>query len=100
MNHEQGICPVCNGSGKRTLQEKELVYANCISSYDPATNTASCLNCIPKGMFASNVATGKVRLNKQGQPCTHEYESRKIGRCYYQYTCKHCGDSHSIDSGD
>jgi len=102
MNHKpQGTCPVCNGTLRQTPPESEMSYvAQLNRSYDKETNTIACRNCMPKGMFASYEPTGVVSLNKDGQPCTHEFNERKIGRCYYSYTCKHCGDSYSIDSGD
>ena len=43
---------------------------------------------------------GQVRLNKNGDPCTHKYTSRTIGRCLTEYRCSECGDRYEIDSGD
>jgi hypothetical protein len=34
------------------------------------------------------------------EPCVHEYTGKNLGRCYNGYTCRHCGDYHTIDSGD
>jgi hypothetical protein len=45
-------------------------------------------------------ATGQVRLNNAGEPCTHSYSGETAGRCLTEYTCKHCGDRYQIDSGD
>lgn len=75
---EKGVCPCCNGTLK--------------------VNGRDCRNC--GGQYMYGPVTGEVRLNKEGVPCTHSYESKEIGRCYTRYTCRHCGDQHSIDSGD
>jgi len=32
--------------------------------------------------------------------CQHDMESTNLGRCYNRYTCKKCGYSYSVDSGD
>lgn len=91
---EQGTCPVCNGTGRAPyIQGHWYGY-----KYDRATNTVCCYNC--GGQTMSLTPTGKVPLRPDGTPCTHEYKGRNAGRCYTTYTCKHCGDTYSIDSGD
>ena len=32
------------------------------------------------------------------QVCDHETTSKKLGNCYYEYTCKKCGYTHRVDS--
>ena len=94
-----GKCPVCNGSGRVPCPyDKETTWLNSMSGYDAATHTSVCRNC--GGQTMSGRATGEVRINKYGIECHHEYESRTLGRCFYGYTCKHCGDYYTIDSGD
>ena len=74
-----GICPVCNGTGK-------------------VSDGGLCRNC--GGQTMSLTATGKSYLRDDGTPCTHEYTGVNRGRCYTEYTCKHCGYHYGIDSGD
>jgi hypothetical protein len=93
---EMGICPVCNGSAR--VPAGDTQYKKIMTSYDPDTDTFACRNCGGQTMSCS--ATGRVRLRPDGTPCTHEYTGQQLGNCYWQYTCVHCGDRHSIDSGD
>jgi hypothetical protein len=93
-NHtEYGVCPVCNGSGRVPAGNYRGIYG-----YDKATDTIGCRNC--GGQTMSMRATGKVRLRRDGTPCEHKYVGHNAGRCYTVYTCEHCGDTFSIDSGD
>lgn len=97
----KGICPVCNGTKRQAvpaLSRESIIRWN--KTYDAATDTMNCQNCVPKGMFASQIPTGESSLNKDGEPCTHEFVEQTISNCYYRYTCKHCNDSFTIDSGD
>jgi hypothetical protein len=32
--------------------------------------------------------------------CDHDYQGKAVARCAYDYTCKKCGFSYFIDSGD
>ena len=89
----QGICPICNGLGKVPLDAVEAKY-----SYNAGKTHSECHNCGGQEMFGKG--TGRVPLNREGQPCVHKYTGVQQGRCYYRYTCIHCGSSHSIDSGD
>ena len=95
---ERGVCPVCNGSGRVPVPESMERYKNVIAGFDKETNTLSCTNC--GGQYQWSKPTGEVRLNREGVPCTHSYASQTVGRCLTQYTCRHCGDSYQIDSGD
>lgn len=98
-NSATHTCPVCDGTGRghaastRTAQSYKYTYG-----YDEASHTLLCRNC--GGQYMSLKPTGKVRLDREGKPCVHEYSHRSAGRCYHEYTCKHCGDVHFIDSGD
>lgn len=94
----QAVCPVCNGTCRVPPTERQQAYKKSVYNYDAETDTFPCQNC--GGQRQWGVATGQVRLNKEGQPCTHKYKSHNIGRCLTQYVCEHCGDSYSIDSGD
>lgn len=69
-----GVCPKCNG------------------------NKTNCDNCGGQYMYAS--PKGEVPLRPDGTPCLHEYSFIKTGRCLTKYTCGHCHDSFTIDSGD
>ena len=96
MKEGYGICPVCNGSGRVPAGDSK--YKHITSGYDKETDTFKCCNCGGQRMFGS--PTGEVRLRSDGTPCKHEYVGVTRGRCYTVYTCKHCGDSYDIDSGD
>jgi hypothetical protein len=95
---ELGTCPVCNGSG-RVAADPDKSY-RVVYGYDKDTHTLMCCNCGGQYQFAGG-PTGRVRLRKDNQePCVHEYRGVNLGRCYYGYTCQHCGDYYTIDSGD
>lgn len=98
---EQGICPVCNGTGHMPCPDNLRHYGqiNGWFGYRAEDDTVTCNNCGGQKMFGK--PTGKVNLRRDnGQPCVHEYSGTEIGRCYTRYVCKHCGDTHNIDSGD
>ena len=95
---EKGTCPVCNGSGRVAVPEHQQRYKHVYAGYDAETDTLGCTNC--GGQYMYGRSTGEVRLNKEGQPCTHKYTSRTVGRCLTEYTCSECGDRYEIDSGD
>lgn len=99
-NKPTGTCPVCNGTLRQPVTDKERHSIKWNKSYDAETDTINCYNCMPRGMFASPIPTGVVSLNHEGAPCTHRFIETKLGNCYYRYTCEHCGDAFSIDSGD
>jgi hypothetical protein len=89
-------CPVCTGTGRVPCPEAQRQYN--LAGYDPATDTLACDNC--GGQTMSCHGTGRVLVRPDGTPCRHEYTGSQAGRCYWQYTCRHCGDRYSIDSGD
>ncbi len=91
-------CPVCNGSCRVAVPESVQRYKSVMAGYDSATDTIPCHNCGAQYMWGS--PTGLVNVNTQGEPCTHSYVGENVGRCLTKYTCKHCGDSYKIDSGD
>ena len=97
-----GVCPVCNGSKRQPCsQERGTDWLKHVASYDPETHTVSCSNCAIKGMNSNHKEPlGYVPLDKDGNPCTHKFIEKKLGNCWYQYTCANCGESHQIDSGD
>lgn len=88
-----GVCPVCNGTKEVLLTADELRY-----SWNKGKTHRDCTNCGGQYMFGR--ATGEVPLRPDGTPCKHEYTSQTVGRCLTEYTCKHCGSRHQIDSGD
>lgn len=94
----KGTCPVCDGTCKVTASDHDRRYKSVIAGYDPLTDTMPCSNCGRQYMFGR--PTGQVNLNKDGVPCTHSYNFENRGRDYNVYTCIHCGDNFSIDSGD
>lgn len=95
----KGICPVCNGTCRVPVPELSQRYKTIVAGYDAATDTFKCTNCGGQYMFGS--PTGEVKLRREdGTPCKHEYEGKNLSRCYNGYTCKHCGDYYTVDSGD
>lgn len=93
---ETGTCPVCRGSGR--VAAGDYKYKHVVAGYDKETDTLACTNCGAQYMYGRS--SGKVRLDKNGAPCTHNYTSCTVGRCLTEYTCKECGDRYEIDSGD
>lgn len=93
---EYGTCPVCNGKGRVAAGDNK--YKQYLAGYDEATDTLACNNCGGQRMYGR--PSGKVPLRSDGTPCKHEYQSKTVGRSLTRYTCKQCGDSYEIDSGD
>ena len=92
-----GICPVCNGTKRIPAGDDQ--YKAITSGYDAETDTHKCRNCGGQRMYGNS--SGVVRRRKDNnEPCVHEYNYTKLGNCYHNCTCKHCGDSYNIDSGD
>jgi hypothetical protein len=96
MGHVMVTCPVCVGTGR--VAAGETPYKNVLAGYDWDTDTLPCRNC--GGQTMSMRGTGQVPVRPDGTACVHEYEYRKAGRCYHEYTCRHCGHQYCIDSGD
>ena len=100
---DKGICPVCNGdlrvavpTGKEWMRNDRGWY-----SYDTKTDTVNCGNCGSQYMFGR--PTGEVPVNRNGQPCRHEYTMYRPYGPFHglsNHTCKHCDDKFSIDSSD
>ena len=97
---KKGICPVCNGTGHQPCPDNCREYGVKYGWYGYRTDddTITCTNCGGQYMFGK--ITGEVPLNKDGNPCVHEYQGKKVGNCLTEYTCIHCDDKHQIDSGD
>lgn len=91
-------CPVCMGTGRVPVPQEHERYKTMLAGYDRNTETLRCGNC--GGQYMMGVATGKVGLDRDGVPCTHDYEVRQIAACLTEHTCKRCGDRYQIDSGD
>ena len=103
QNKPTGVCPVCNGSKREPVQEeyRGKSWLKSRSDYDEETHTQRCFNCSPRGMFVSDEPKGIVPLDRDGNPCKHNYIEKKLGNCWYSYTCANgCGESYTIDSGD
>lgn len=96
MSKATGVCPVCNGTGRRSASNDK--YKHVMAGYDANTDTVPCHNCGGQTMYGQ--PTGVVPLRADGTPCVHEYTGRNAGRCYTIYTCKHCGQTYDIDSSD
>ena len=114
----QGPCPVCNGTARKPVPEDSQRYIKYnarwghwgVSGYAPAGpgpfadgqgyegGTLPCGNC--GGSTMSGKATGRVYLREDGTPCSHQWDVVQAGRCYHKYSCRHCPDKFSIDSGD
>jgi len=93
----QGRCPVCNGTGRTPAGDSQ--YKTIIAGYNKIDDTFACINCGGQYMYGKN--TGQVFLRKDNNlPCVHEYKGENLGRCYNGYTCQHCGDYFTVDSGD
>jgi hypothetical protein len=96
---ETGVCPKCNGTGKVPASAESIKYRAAGLKVNPdGTATTECTNC--GGQTMSIKGTGKVPLRADGTPCMHEWNYRLAGRCYHEYTCKHCSSQYYIDSGD
>ena len=93
-------CPVCEGTGRMPTPDHLRNYAEQYGwyGYDKADDCCTCNNCGGQTMYGK--PTGRSRLREDGTPCKHEYTSYQRGRCWTQYTCKHCGYSYDIDSSD
>ena len=97
----KGICPVCNGTTRVPVPEQSQSYKTVMASYDRVTDTLRCRNCGGQYQFGGrSIPSGYVALREDGTPCVHDYNSETIGNCLHRSTCRHCGDSHDIDSGD
>jgi DNA-directed RNA polymerase subunit RPC12/RpoP len=96
MHHQMATCPVCSGTGR--VEAGVNPYKTMTAGYDRATDTLPCRNC--GGQIISMRGTGQVRVRADGTACVHEYDYRLAGRCYHEYTCRHCGHQFYIDSGD
>ena len=93
-------CPVCSGTKRMPCPDHLRQYglSNGWYEYDKADDTIECGNCGRQYMFSK--ATGKVGVNRDGVPCTHDYDGETVSNCYHKYVCRHCGDTYHIDSGD
>lgn len=91
----RGVCPICHGFGWDRIPEHSRKWY-------PEKHFMQCRNC--GGQYQGGVtetSRGMVNFHTiSGLPCSHDYTLKNIGRCYNQYTCKNCGDTHTIDSGD
>lgn len=96
MSTEMKTCPVCNGSTRAPAPD--VSYKRVMVGYDVDTDTVPCKNCGGQYMFGR--PTGKVRARPDGTACTHSYVSSNVGRCLTNYTCKHCSEHFTVDSGD
>ena len=92
----KGICPVCNGTTRRSAEGE--TYKKMYRGYDEVTDTLPCNNCGGQTMYGK--PTGEVNLRPDGTPCKHEFNFANVGRCLTRYTCNHCKYSYEIDSGD
>lgn len=87
-------CPVCEGTGKVLLTEKELIY-----SWNKGCTHRQCTNC--GGQTMAGTALGYTVIDPTtGLGCQHTVTGRTAGRCYNIYTCTKCKFSYDIDSGD
>ena len=94
QSEEYQTCPVCNGEKEVPLSEQAKQY-----SWNEGKTHRPCSNC--GGQYQFGKPKGVVPLDKDGNPCTHNYiESPGRYRCTHNYVCKNCGDSYVIDSSD
>lgn len=88
-----GECPKCHGTGVG------LPVDQATRKYFPDMLHHPCDNC--GGQTMSSRAVGYTRLRPStDKGCLHEFTHRDAGRCYHVYTCKHCGLTFDIDSGN
>ena len=103
---KMGTCPVCNGTSRMPCPSestRQYGIKNGWYGYLAEDDCIDCTNCGAQYQFGGfgHAVAGQVRLREDnGEPCVHEYVGVQKGRCYWGYTCKHCGDYHTIDSGD
>ena len=100
MIENYGVCPVCNGSLQMPCPDELRKHGKQFGwyNYRESDDTVKCNNCGAQKMYGH--PTGRVKLDKNGNPCKHSYKSENVGRCLTSYTCEHCGDNYVIDSGD
>lgn len=98
--HATGVCPKCDGTTRMPVPEEgyDRAWLPQVRGYDLLTDTFVCDNC--GGQTMSGKATGTVPLRPDGTPCVHSFACRPAGRCYREYTCRHCPAKYRIDSGD
>lgn len=98
----QGLCPVCNGTGRAEadFEVGDSARQHGWYGFQADDGKITCRNCGGQTMYGK--ATGLTRLRADGTPCKHEYGGQRhpSWRCYNIYTCKHCGDRYDIDSSD
>ena len=101
MFEGRGTCPVCSGTTRAACEtDPNTSWLRSVWGYDADSHTLACRNCGGQYQWGGG-PTGEVALRKDnGEPCTHEYRGYSKGRCYTGYTCIHCDDNYSIDSGD
>ena len=87
------VCPKCQGSKEISLEADEVNY-----SWNKGKTHKPCNNC--GGQYQWGRATGKVSVRPDGEACLHEYTGKNIGRCLTAYSCRHCAEGFTIDSGD
>ena len=101
-SREEGVCPVCKGTKRVDANRPEyahITYRPVCAGYDKETDTFECNNCGGQYQFCGG-PSGRVPLDKDGNPCVHEYDSTNAGRCYTRHECCKCGDVYHIDSSD
>lgn len=73
-------CPSCGGFGKRLIE----------TTFTPAPIEVQCVQC-----------NGWGWVNEADTKCLHEFaETKKLGSCLHEYTCKFCGQKRTVDSSD
>lgn len=85
-------CPVCEGTGLRTLTAAERTM-----TYYRGKAHTQCNNC--GGQYMMGQPQGVVRVQPNGAGCLHNYRSMTVGNCLTRYTCQHCKEQYVIDSG-
>lgn len=110
----RGICPVCIGTAKMPLKHPGLDtehdemrrygklwgwygYSEEATADGQIVATVECGNCGSQYMHGR--ATGQVPLRPDGKACRHSYASESAGKCLTRYTCRHCSDAFTVDSG-
>jgi hypothetical protein len=99
-NHQCGICPKCNGTGRIPCPPKSKInwQRNGWFDFDPITETIACPNCGDQYQYSQS--TGIVRLNREGNPCLHQYVYELMSKNIQRYECIHCNDEFYINLSD
>ena len=90
MRDGYGVCPVCNGSGRKPADEEMKKYANVIAGYDKSNDTVACNNCGGQGMYGNNVHQAVFESEESETGITLHFVNEHFdeGRIIAQFYCE------------